>query len=298
MKKKEIWQIEAELARRSAVTRWLINMSFTWGIIAGAMIVALTLHHWLAYFLAVLLIGTRQHAIAILGHDGAHFSICRNATMNDFLTAFLAFWPMGISLSGYRVFHFAHHAYLGTLRDPELRYKVLRAPQWDTPISRSRLAVYTVKDLCGLSAMEVVRIIQLTAPSRLRTMALPLAFVLACNAVLVWVGLYVAIALWYCALFTSFWAVFRLRAWIEHQGSEVTSRVRVSMWQRWIYAPMNSWCHWEHHRWPTVPFYALPRMRLQLYGQRIVTMGEILKRNLKTDEQTRISVAVPSGGSE
>jgi hypothetical protein len=90
-------------------------------------------------------------------------------------------------------------------------------------------------------------------------------------------GYWPVIALWFGALATSYWAFFHLRMWIEHVGTDGTHRVYLSWWQRLLFAPHNTWYHYEHHRWPSVPCHLLPRARLLDQTVPIVTWSELLR---------------------
>src|SRR5579864_8955593 len=107
---------------------WLFDAAFDWMVIASALaLIQLWPHIW-TIAAGMLLIGNRQHALAILGHDGTHYTISRNGAVNDFLTNLLCFWPLGLTVSGYRTLHYAHHKHTGTEHDPELGHKRMRAP--------------------------------------------------------------------------------------------------------------------------------------------------------------------------
>jgi len=68
----------------------------------------------------------------VLGHDGTHYTLSGNARLNDILTNLVCFLPLGLTVSGYRALHYAHHQHTGTEHDPELRNKRMRSPQWTT----------------------------------------------------------------------------------------------------------------------------------------------------------------------
>jgi fatty acid desaturase len=63
------------------------------------------------------------------------------------------------------------------------------------------------------------------------------------------------------ALGTSFGAVFRLRVWTEHVGTADVHRISARLFYQLIFLPHNTWCHFEHHRFPSVPFWNLPKAR-------------------------------------
>jgi hypothetical protein len=51
------------------------------------------------------------------------------------------------------------------------------------------------------------------------------AFHISANALLLLSGLWWVAALWYGSLVTSFMMFFRLRLWLEHQGSDLAHRL-------------------------------------------------------------------------
>jgi fatty acid desaturase len=82
--------------------------------------------------------------------------------------------------------------------------------------------------------------------------------------------------IWYAASLTAFWAVFRLRMWTEHVGTRETYRVSVSWWQRALYLPHNTWYHYEHHRWPSIPYWNLPRARALDRSEPVIPLNKLL----------------------
>lgn len=250
-----------ELKKLSPIL-WLSDVLVNWGILIMTIYLAGVLHHFISYFVAILIIGSRQHSISILGHDGSHWLVCKNKRLNDFLTNVFTFLPLGACLGSYRKFHFAHHAYTGTQKDPELIHKLWGAPEWDLPRSENKKKYLLLKDIFGFSAHNIAKAIQLTGPSNpfvaMANNILPISI-----AILLFVtGNYYAILLWYGSLLTSFWAIFRLRMWSEHLGTLGTHRIKANFWSKLFYLPVNTWCHWEHHKWPSIPYYNLPAARL------------------------------------
>ena len=112
---------------------WLADAALDWLVIAAAVAMIQLWPHVYTVLAGILIIGNRQHALAILGHDGTHYTLSRNAALNDFLTNLFCFWPLGLTVSGYRALHYAHHKNTGMENDPELGHKRMRSPQWDLP---------------------------------------------------------------------------------------------------------------------------------------------------------------------
>ena len=72
----------------------------------------------LAIVLAVLVIGTRQHALFVIAHDAAHYLLFENRKINDFAGRACA-TVQGLSMCTYRVIHRLHHNNLYGELDPD-----------------------------------------------------------------------------------------------------------------------------------------------------------------------------------
>lgn len=209
---------------------------------------------WL-FILSVLLIGTRQHGIAVLGHDGTHGTISKTRWVNDLL-AKCCFTPLGISHENYRKFHLGHHRFLGTPHNPELNLLAYGKDSWKLPASFSRIILLSAKDfLVWPSLREMIPFMRLTG-------SLPVTFTNVGFWLLVTVlfGFW-PVVLWFMSLFTAFWASNRLRIWQEHQGTTGTHCVKATWWQRFLFLPHSIGWHLEHHNEPRIPFYNLPYVK-------------------------------------
>ena len=246
--------------------RWLAALASDYAIIAFAMVLAYfgfqlgPVVGGVAIFVAICIIGTRQHALTILGHDGAHTLITRNRYWNDLLTNLFCFWPMGFGLSGYRKFHFAHHRHLGTPRDPEIAYKAEAAyalPAWPSRLA-GRYFIAFFGDGIKEETMFIKYLIGMCSlPDRIGP-ALVWGTVVLC---LWYFSAWWIAGLWFAAIFTSFWCVFRIRVWSEHVGTPGVHRIHAPLIYRLIFVPHNTWYHFEHHRFPQVPYWNLHAAR-------------------------------------
>jgi fatty acid desaturase len=264
-----------ELGTRS-MFQWLTDAAMDWAVIAAALAAVALWPHVAVFAAAVLVIGNRQHALTVLGHDGTHYTLSHKTRLNDLLTNLLCFWPLGLTVSGYRALHYAHHAHTGTESDPELGHKRMRAPQWDLPNKPIRVLRHAMMDLIGYSLADYVIIVRFAKPQSRREYA-PLAlFHLAALGLLLWSGMWLAAAAWYVSLVTSFMMFFRLRLWLEHQGTDDTQRLALTWWQGALLAPHNAWHHWEHHNYPTIPYHRLPEARRRLAGPAILTLRDLV----------------------
>jgi fatty acid desaturase len=269
-------EILRDLSRRTALP-WLRDAVLDWTVIAGALALVHVFSNPLTWLLALLIIGNRQHALAILGHDGTHFTLSHNRKLNDFLTNLMAFWPIGLTVSGYRTLHFKHHKHTGTEADPELGHKRSRSPQWDLPARPSTILKYAVLDIAGGSLPDYLIILKYSKPDRPSEYIPLLSFHAAAIALLAASGLWWAGLFWYAGLVTTFMMSFRLRLWLEHQGTPETHRVHLTFWQAPLLAPHNSWLHWEHHSWPTIPYHRLADARKHTAEKPVWTLRELLQ---------------------
>lgn len=234
-------------------------LAVDWLIIVAAMAVAGYLQHWAGYLLAVLVVGNRQHALAILGHDAAHRILFSNRKANDFFGALLTFWPLSVTLSGYRDWHMVHHRYLGTPEDSE--HMVKRGWTNLGPMPKHKLVFLFITDLMGLGAWEVIRQVIAIKPVNWTEHLKWLALYLVAGVVMyvtgtLWIG-----AIWVVSLYTSLWAIVRFRSITEHSGPEKTIRFQPGFLLKHLFFPHNTWCHYEHHNKPFVPSYNLPLLR-------------------------------------
>jgi fatty acid desaturase len=259
-----------------ALFPWLSDAAMDWLIIAAALCMIQLWPHAYTVLAGILIIGNRQHALAILGHDGTHYTLSHNAAFNDFLTNLFCWWPLGLTVSGYRALHYAHHKNTGTENDPELGHKRMRAPQWDLPATPWTVLRYALKDLIGYSVADYSIIVRFSKPQKKREYLQLALFHFAAISVLVACGGWPMAAAWYFSLVTSFMMFFRLRLWLEHQGTDETQRLFLPWWQAALLAPHNAWHHWEHHKYPTIPYHRLPQARRRLSGPAILTLRDLI----------------------
>ena len=70
----------------------------------------------------VVIVGTLQYHLNILGHDGLHFSLSSSKKANDFICRFFLHGPQGAPLTMMRSSHLNHHRNLGKDHDSDKQY--------------------------------------------------------------------------------------------------------------------------------------------------------------------------------
>lgn len=277
------------MAREHLSTRvfhkWLLPALCDWVVIVSALAAGVVADHFIVWLAATVIVGNRQHALGILGHDGAHFAAAKSKRINDIASELLCFWPLGISVVDFRRFHFNHHRYFNTDKDPELIFKSWSRSQWSLPVSESRLVGLFLLDLIGFGVWEMFKAYFLFGRNSLWSWLGPPLWWGAVGGFLYFYGLGFVIVIWFAALGTSLWAFHRLRTWTEHVGTASTHRLRANWWQRILITPHGSWSHFEHHANPTVPFWR--RHELRKIGAATVNLSELLA-----------SLSAPAGHAE
>jgi fatty acid desaturase len=267
--------------------RWLGAAITDWAIIALTLLVVAQIDHPVAYVLAVIPLGSRQQALGALFHDAAHQLVTRRRIVNDVLGSLLAAWPLGLTLGGYRRYHFAHHRALGSADDPENHHKGLLR-QWSLPARPGRVLAGFVGDLFGGGLPHLLAAGKLTRPVSVAEACGMLLFWAAIVSACVWLGAWWIPIVWVASIATVFWSGVRLRIWTEHLGTSSTHRISVPEWLEQLIMPHDIGLHWEHHRYPSVPFYNLAALRVRVEGPPIVSLVALARGFLA-------SAPLPSG---
>jgi fatty acid desaturase len=278
--------------------RYVVAYGSDAAIIFGVYLCVGLWQHWLLYVPAVLVLGSRQHAIGILGHDGAHGLISRNKRLNRILSE-MCTWPLLVNVhDGYKEWHMDHHRHLGTARDPE-HYGYRRLPAYVLPVSRARVVRLFILDLFGLGLHEVLMFVRVVFPRHAVNFIGPILLWLSAFGVAYWFDMLWVPVLWLVALITGFWAVFRVRTWAEHvgktagPGKEASHRYHIGALGRFLFFPHNVWYHYEHHVYASVPFFNLPKLRELLRERPVIAFGEVFD-NMQTSavpQDERVVVA-------
>ena len=292
-------EVVLELTRRSPWRATLYVLEDV-AIIAAAAGAALA--WWpnpLIIFLAVLLVGSRQHALFIITHDAAHYLLYEKRWLNDFVGRACA-TPSGLSMCSYRVIHRMHHNNLYGELDPDT------ALHGGYPRGRMYLVKKLLKDLSGLTAWKTYAYFLFAAPAlntatnkalrplddtseRLRADArrdrnFVIDFHIVALALFAWTGyLLEYLVLWVLPLVTVVQAILRLRAIAEHGAttdfSSPLTAARTNLGSallRWLLFPHHVNYHIEHHLYASVPMYNLPRLHEEMKRQGVLDGAEVL----------------------
>ena len=290
-------KVSAELATLNPI-RWLAACAADWTMIVIAMVVAHQIGRAWAYLLAIAVIGARQHALLLLAHDATHYLVSRKKWLNDLLSNALVAYPFLWTTEGYRWWHFLHHRYVGTLEDVELQLKAKTAAHlWSLPL---KVRVLIVDGLATLVVgwLSLPFVAFFVFPPRQKWRLIPmLAFQVIALVIAGVTGTLWAIGLWYVSASTSMLIVFKIRQWTEHVGTDDTQRITASrLWRFWI-LPHNTWMHWEHHRWPFIPFHNLSRARRLETSVPVIALTQLWRQSRGSVPNARATEARSAPGS-
>lgn len=275
-------KIVAEVRELSKVSTFhsLLAILNHWIIVIAAASVAIWSGHWAVYLLAMIIIASRQHALGILVHDACHYRLFPNRIANDMITDILIAFHMGMSTSLYRKWHYPHHRYVNTERDPEFMGEKGDPDTWTWPNTKLHLLKMFLKDALGLNIFKMTTIMgmwspwtRLNIPSKdpsgipVREKIALVIFGVTGISTLIYFGLVVDyLLLWLLPSLTFLNIFFKYRSFAEHKvvGNENelnNTRTVISNWLEsfWL-APCNVHYHIEHHLFPSVPFYNLPKL--------------------------------------
>lgn len=243
----------------------------------------------LVYLGAVAVIASRQHALMVLTHEGIHKRLSRSLRLNDWLARLTMAYPVWISLAKWRFIHLYHHQYTHTAEDPD------RAIYARYPLTSKKLLHLLLRDLCGLNVIATLKYfidIPLLTPAFNRrflgeTRAAQYQHGADMRAFTLFWGLLVTGAVCYgdsrvWLWFALYWLVpyctvtqifFRIRGAIEHGNvPEPQNPYRQTRTYTMLpllgcfFSPKQVNFHLEHHLYPSVPFYNLPKLHA-LLGQ-------------------------------
>jgi fatty acid desaturase len=218
---------------------------------------------WPVRAAAVLLIGACVHSLAILMHEGIHGNFFRNRTL-DRWAGFVFGAPALFSCTAYRVTHLFHHRFNRTARDPD---------EFGN-LSRNRVvlsvAFYAWWGI-GMAAYIIhVPVTALIRGSRAQKMAvvLEMGLLAALYGALFWAAIrggFLDVVLWAWVYPMGVAAILgSSRGWAEHMmtraGHPLTQTRTVTSNRVVSFFMCNLNYHLEHHLFPAIPWYNLPRL--------------------------------------
>jgi len=271
--------------RSDAAGAWAVGS--TWAVVAATFAGLAAFPHAVTYAVAVVVLGGRQLALAILMHEASHRTLFARNFLNDVVADWVCARPIWNDVARYKRHHQRHHTRTGTAEDPDLS---LVTP---FPTTRRSLVRKLARDLLGATGIKRIvgqvlidlEILEYTVSPTVtrrprngrRTLDYLRAgvrngagFVLTNAAIagtLALSGHLWVYSAWVVANLTTFNLFIRIRSLAEHACTELTPdplrntrTTRAGFLARLTVAPIHVNYHLEHHLMVAVPYFRLPAL--------------------------------------
>jgi fatty acid desaturase len=266
--------------------RGFLALFTTWAMICGSFAMVAYVPNVVTTLVALIILGGRHLALAILMHDCSHYTLFKTRWLNELVGRWFCSYPTWQDLRRYRQHHWDHHRKAGTLEDPDASLVK------DFPVTRGGLLRKFLRDITGISGLRRVYglllmdfgFIRYTVASEVvwldrkdmtffKTLKLGLYNlhgVLITNFIL-WFCLWSLghpnlFWLWVVSYLTTFSLFLRIRSIAEHAGTELhpdprrhTRTTHANVLARLTVAPIRVNYHLEHHLVMTVPYFKLAK---------------------------------------
>ena len=302
-----------------------------WVSIAAAIALCSFFWHPVLYAIAVMLIGARQHALIILGHDASHFRYLPKRWQNELFGNLFLMWPVFASIEGFRKFHSTHHQYTNLPSDGNRNIWYTHdaagelEPNWVFPKTRAGLALLLLRRAMFVTGMFwIVRglVGSSLIPSPYWMVAARIAFYVCVAGALTVFGAWYAFLLFWIVPYCTWHIVIQYaRIICEHSAVEsddeeygITRTTIPTLIESIFILPCNVGYHIEHHWYPSVPFYRLPDLHKELMAREgfrrhavvrrsiLASLGECVARTANTSAAVQDRIAdvprTPIPGSE
>ena len=258
----------------------VVSVSLNWLQIIAAMALFFYFPNVLTFLLSVVVIGSRQFALAVLAHDGAHNLLFFNEKINDFASQWFCAFPLFSDNRPYRPYHLAHHRFTESENDPDLS---LSAP---FPITKASFRRKVIRDLTGQTGFKRYSIALKSIFSseadnfagRIKKISDKISGFFISNLVIfsliaIFSHWSIYFLLWWIPAFTYYSLIVRIRNIAEHSVTpgdtnlNNTRTTKASLLTRYLLVPHHVNFHLEHHLFTNCPWYNLPKVHEMLKGE-------------------------------
>lgn len=237
----------------------------TYALLAAAFAMAIFWPNPLTILLGTMLIAGRLLGLAVIGHDCAHHAFFANRRANEIIGHWFTNAALNVSHYAYRAYHLKHHQHAGTGKDPDIGLV------WNYPVTRASFRRKMMRDLTGRTGIRDTWL-------KIRNFRLPrhlpwLTFHMGLFGALFLAGAPWVYAMWWAAELFLYPAITRIRNVGEHgvatnrlslDPRENTHSTLANPLERLFFAPNFVNYHCEHHHFPAVPPYNLPKLHRML----------------------------------
>ena len=252
--------------------RNVLSISSNWLQMSAAMALFFFYPNVITFLVALVIIGSRQFALAVLAHDAAHNLLFANNKVNDWAGQWFCAYPIFQDNRVYRPYHLKHHRHTETDDDPDL---VLSSP---FPITKRSFIRKVFRDLTGITGVKrywgslssifrtkgdnVFNKISKTTNKLHGFLISNLIIFVLISTTMHW-SLF--LLLWWLPSFTYYSLIIRIRNISEHAVTpgnndfDNTRTTKSTVLTRFLMVPHNVNYHLEHHLFTRCPWYNLPK---------------------------------------
>ena len=252
--------------------RNVLSISSNWLQMSAAMALFFFYPNVITFLVALVIIGSRQFALAVLAHDAAHNLLFANNKVNDWAGQWFCAYPIFQDNRVYRPYHLKHHRHTETDDDPDL---VLSSP---FPITKRSFIRKVFRDLTGITGVKrywgslssifrtkgdnVFNKIAKTSNKLHGFLISNLIIFVLISTTMHW-SLF--LLLWWLPSFTYYSLIIRIRNISEHAVTpgnndfDNTRTTKSTVLTRFLMVPHNVNYHLEHHLFTRCPWYNLPK---------------------------------------
>lgn len=267
-----LYKFQLSEIRQKKDLRNILALLFDWGTMIFGFYIFFIYPSPLTFLISVVLIGSRQFALAVLVHDGAHNLLFSNSKINDFMSQWFCAYPVFQDNRAYRPYHLKHHRFTETEDDPDLS---LSSP---FPITKKSFARKVLRDLLGITGYKrysstLYSILKTEADNpieKLKRIWFKIYGFLITNIIIFLLISYFThwslfFLLWWLPAFTYYSLIIRIRNIAEHcvtpgkTDFDNTRTTKASFIIRFLMAPHRVNYHLEHHLFMMCPWYNLPK---------------------------------------
>ena len=252
--------------------RNVLSISSNWLQMSAAMALFFFYPNVITFLVALVIIGSRQFALAVLAHDAAHNLLFENNKVNYLAGQWFCAYPIFQDNRVYRPYHLKHHRHTETEDDPDL---VLSSP---FPITKKSFIRKIFRDLTGITGVKrywgslssifrtkgdnVFNKISKTSNKIHGFLISNLIIFILISTTMHW-SLF--LLLWWLPSFTYYSLIIRIRNISEHAVTpgnddfDNTRTTKSTFLTRFLMVPHNVNYHLEHHLFTRCPWYNLPK---------------------------------------
>jgi len=264
----------ADLKQLSKLKPWrtALALAVDWVILIGAICFGVWTDSWLAYFPVIAIVAARQHAIAVIMHDMAHYRFIKNKVVSDWIADLTIAWPLLATYDGYRRNHLGHHRYLNTDKDPDWAAKLGKI-EFTFP-QELRFAIFNLIGylVCVSSVRDLLNIHSRISKDDLSSRnykILRISYYAVFAAIFTYFEMWTIFLVYYMVPYLTLFLMFNyIRSVADHFGETMdyshelggARTILASPFETFFLAPHNINYHGEHHSYPSVPYYNLPEL--------------------------------------